>query len=1022
MKKLITFLALALIFCGTLNINAWRAAGFEDMPAEPLQKPMIARSVAGNDAARAWVEEQMNRMSLEEKVGQLLVYKLTPELTASNRSLLNQLTNRYHIGGLLLSGGNMQGHAAVINAAQELSDIPLMVTYDGEWGLGMRMKDAVSYPRNRILGNIQNDSLIYAYGRETARQMREVGVTVNFAPVADVDNNPRNPVINTRSFGEDPANVARKVIAYMRGLQEGGVVAVAKHFPGHGDTEVDSHKALPTLNLTRARMDSIELYPFREAVRAGIDGVMVGHLDVPLLSEKPGLPSSFSHNIVTDLLKGELGFEGLIFTDALEMQGAAAGAAHTQCLQALLAGNDLLLVPARISEEIQNVIKAVKNGTLPEEQIDAKCRKVLTYKYALKLTEKPHIQVNGLSERINRAEASEMRNELHKAALTVLGNAGSALPLDTAARKIVVLGVGGNAQTLNALVTQLKKYASPEVIELSSGLSDARKAALKKSLEEYQCVLACVTLNDASAYRSFFAGLQLSVPVVTIFFTAAKDMERLPEAVRMSDAVLLAHVRDNAVQAHVADVLYGRAAATGRLSTSVGDLYAVNAGVDLMPMSVEEAVPADGGVDAGLLSAVDEIALEGIRERAYPGCQIVILKDGQTLYSKSFGTRTWEGTDAGSTRGNPLPVRPTDVYDIASLTKTTATLLAVMKLYDESRINITDPVAKYLPYLKGTNKQSITLRSLLLHESGLPAGLSFYREATDLENLSGTLLSNRKDSQHSAQIAARSWANPNFRYLDNLTSSAATATHTLQVAENLWIDKSFKEETYPRLIAEASMLSRTYRYSDINFILLQQVVEAVTGMTMDDFLRENFYEPMGLTRTLFLPLRRLPKEEIVPTAEDRFLRKQLLQGYVHDESAAFQGGISGNAGLFSNASEVAQVYQMLLNGGEYKGRRYLSASTVELFTTTVSRISHRGLGFDKPNVKNPGRSNCGEKTPASVFGHTGFTGTCAWADPENNLVYVFLCNRVYPNSWVNKLSGLNTRTRIQDAVYEALLK
>ncbi len=1017
MKKLIALLVLLTCWCWNLNTEA----GFRPMPQEieAQVKPIIGNSVAGNEACRQWVEEQMNRLSLEEKVGQLMVYKLTPELTKANRNLLNSLVKNYHIGGLLFSGGKLQGQASVINLAQELTDIPMMITCDGEWGLGMRMTDAVSYPRNRVLGCIQEDSLIYAYGLETARQMREIGITVNFAPVADVDNNPNNPVINTRSFGEDPANVARKVIAYMQGLQAGGVVAVAKHFPGHGDTDVDSHKALPTLNFTRARMDSIELYPFKQTINAGVDGIMVGHLDVPQLSERSGLPSSLSHNITTDLLQGELGFEGLVFTDALEMKGVAS-AEGTTCLQALKAGADLLLVPMGIRGEFRALVQAVKKGQVPMELLDAKCRKILTYKYALGLNKKQHVQISGLSERINDTRATEMLHTLNKAAVTVLGNDPAVLPFDTIAHKIAVLNLGGNAQALTALVDQLKQYGTPEVINLPAGQTAAQYKTLQERLEGYQRVLACVLSQNASAYKGFFANYQHEVPVVTAFFTVGKGMEQLPEAVSASDAVILAHVADAEVQAHVADIVYGKAAATGRLSTSIGTLFPVNAGVDVLPAAESKVVLGDYHVNEELLAKVDEIALEGIKEQAYPGCQIVVLKNEREIYNKVFGTRTYDGKDVGSTPGHPMAVRPTDVYDLASLTKTTATLLAVMKLYDEQRINLSDPLSKFLPYLKGTDKQNIVLRSLLFHEAGLPSGLSFYRLAIDDDSYSGQILNNKKDRKHPVQYDARTWVNPNFKYKKGLTSETKTETHTLQVAENLWIDEAFRTDAYHQRITEANLLSRTYRYSDISFILLQQVVEAVTGMRLDAYLEQEFYAPMGLTRTLFLPLSRIPKAEIVPTEEDGFLRKQLLQGYVHDESAAFQGGVSGNAGLFSTAEEVAQIYQMLLNGGEYRGKRYLSESTVRLFTTTTSTISHRGLGFDKPNVKDLDKSNCGELTPASVYGHTGFTGTCAWVDPDNQMVYVFISNRVYPHRWPNKLSTLNIRTRIQDLLYQAI--
>lgn len=805
--------------------------------------PRLIQPVIQDVRCRQWVDSVMARMTLKEKVGQLFIYTIAPTQDAPNRALLRKVVEEYKIGGLLFSGGLMENQVRLTNEAQNQAKVPLMITFDGEWGLAMRLKGMPSFPRNKVLGQIENDSLIYEYGREVARQCRELGVHVNFAPVADVNINPKNPVIGSRAFGNDPDLVARKVVAYIQGLESGGVLSVCKHFPGHGDTDVDSHKALPLLPFSRERLDSIELYPFRQAFQSGGSGVMVGHLEVPALEPEKGRPSSLSRRIVTDLLQHELGFQGLIFTDALAMKGV--GTSRTLCLQALKAGNDMLLVPRRLKEEAEAVMAAIQTGELPQSVIEAKCRKVLMYKYALGLSKRPHTQLSGLEYRIN---TEYTRN----------------------------------------LILRLKE--------------------------------------------------------------AAADGERLR---KLPPAIALAKLKE-----------------------------------------------------------VDELALEGIRKGAYPGCQIVVLKDGKTVYDKAFGTHTWK---------NGVKVKPTDIYDLASLTKTTATLLAVMKLYDQGRFNLTDYVSDYLPYLKGSDKEHITIRELLLHESGLPSTILFYQEAIDEDSYNGSLFKGRVDQIHPVRIGSRTWANPNFHYKKGLTAKQATDSCSLQVSENLWIRSNFKE-VYQRKIVEAPLRDKRYRYSCVGFIVLQQLVETCTGKSLDQFLKEEFYVPMGLKHTSYLPLRTFPKEIVVPSSRDSFLRKELLQGYVHDESAAFQGGISGNAGLFSTAEEVAQVYQLLLNGGMYGGKRYLSSETCRLFTTTLSKKSRRGLGFDKPDRVNPAKGPCGELAPASVFGHTGFTGTCAWADPEHNLVYVFLCNRLLPNVWNTKLMQLDIRTRIQDKLYEGLAK
>lgn len=802
------------------------------------QEPKMLQGLQQDEKCQAWVDSVMQTLSLKKQLGQLFVYTLDPQPVEKNTRLLKKVIKEYGVGGLLFYKGTLHEQAVMTNRAQSETDVPLMITFDGEWGMAMRLKDAPSFPRNGVLGQITDDRLLYEYGREVARQMKELGVHVNFAPVADLNTNPKNPVIGNRAFGDDPRKVSRQVIAYANGLEDGGVLSVTKHFPGHGDTDVDSHKALPVLPFTRERLDSIELYPFRQAFAAGLSGVMVGHLDVPVLEPERGRPASLSHAIVTGLLQEEMGFQGLVFTDALVMKGVAGHA--SVCLEALKAGNDVLLVPVRIKEEVDAMLDAVKRGEVSEELIREKCRKVLTYKYALGLHKPQHIQISGLEQRIKTSECEQ-------------------------------------------LIARLEQAAAAPVVE---------------------------------------------------------------------------------------EVTYS-------------------------------------------LAAIDTIVDEAIREGATPGCQVVVLKDGKEIFNKAYGHHTYEEGAA--------QVKATDVYDLASLTKTTATLLAVMKLYDKGLLNLTDYAADYLPLLKGTDKEHITINDLLFHESGLQATLLFYLKAIDEASYQGALIVGRRDARHPMRIGTKAWGNPNFSYLEGLTTAEFTWEHTIQVADSLWIKPEFAEG-YLQQIVDTKLLPKRYRYSCVGFILLQKVVEAITKGSLGDFLNEEFYQPMGLKRMGYRPLQWVSKEEIVPTARDPFLRKAHLQGFVHDEAAAFQGGVSGNAGLFSNATEVARIYQMLLNGGELDGHRYLSESTCNLFTTRTSKISRRGLGFDKPDSKNLETSPCCESAPQSVYGHTGFTGTCAWVDPENKLVYIFLSNRICPDVWNTKLMRTDIRTRIQQAVYDEVVK
>lgn len=1009
-------LGILIVLCVWCALSGRTAAQCRFLPIDslplPMEEPSLVYSLRNNEECRQWVDSVMQRMSLKERIGQLFIYTIAPQLNKPNTDLLRKVVQEYKVGGLLFSGGLLENQVKLTNQAQEMAGVPLLITFDGEWGLAMRLRGTPSFPRNRVLGCIRDNGLLYEYGREVARQCREIGVQVNFAPVADVNINPDNPVINTRSFGEDPVEVARKVVAYSRGLESGRILSVSKHFPGHGDTDVDSHKALPVLPFTRERLDSVELYPFRRAIRAGLGGIMVGHLEVPAWEPQAGLPSSLSRRIVTDLLKEELGFKGLVFTDALAMRGVS-GQGHL-CLQALKAGDDLLLVPRSLEGELEAVRAAVRSGELPEAEINRRCRKVLMYKYALGLSKKPHIRLSGLESRLNTPHTRTLMRQLKQAAITVVDEGERPLlPLDLSSRRVAVLQVG-EGDVLSPFRTELSRSVRTDFFRLTTGMTESALQTLQKKLSAYERVLVCFSDRRLKNYRTFFTRYLPEVPLVYLLFVSDQQVPR--DFGPAPDALLLAHSAETEIQHRVAAILTGQAGADGRLSAAVGRWFRVGEGKTLeVPSQQPYRSLNDLGVDADRLSVIDRIAEEGIEEGAYPGCQIAVWKDGYEVYNKAFGTHC----GVSRTGGDSIPVTLDDVYDIASMTKTSATLLAVMKLYDRGRLSLTDRVSDYLPFLLDTDKRDITVRQLLLHESGLPSTILFYRDAIDEDSYEGALFRGTQDAGHSARIGGKTWANPDFRFREGLTSAVRTDSCTWQVADSLWLNPRFKQ-TCLQQIADAPLLSRRYRYSCVGFILLQQLVEARAGMPMDEFLDREFYRPMGLTHTCYRPLERLPRRIIIPSSVDPFLRKDTLQGFVHDESAAFLGGVSGNAGLFSNAHEQALLYQMLLNGGELNGRRYLSPETCRVFTTTLSRTSRRGLGFDKPDRRNPRRSPCCEEAPASVYGHTGFTGTCAWVDPDNHLVYIFLSNRIFPEVWNNKLSRLDIRTRIQQAVYKAL--
>ena len=988
------------------------AAGTVSSPAQNATtvEPLLVYKALQDKDCRHWVDSVMDKLSFKEKVGQLFIYTIAPVDTKRNLELLREVIDTYKVGGLLFSGGKMQNQVELTNRAQRQAKVPLMITFDGEWGLAMRLRGMPVFPRNMVLGCIRDNKLLYEYGREVARQCRQIGVQVNFAPVADVNINPENPVINTRSFGEDPIQVADKVIAYASGLESGGVLSVCKHFPGHGDTDVDSHKALPVLPFTRERLDSVELYPFKEAIRAGLGGMMVGHLQVPVIEPIGGLPSSLSRNVVYDLLTDELAFKGLIFTDALAMKGVAGNG--NVSLQALKAGNDMVLSPRNLKEEIPAVLEAIEKGELTREDIESKCRKVLTYKYVLGLKKKSYVQLSGLEQRINSPQTRDLVRRLNLAAITVLNNKNHILPLHTDKEQTIALLEVGDPGETDALAKQLSRYTSLARFSLRANQTEEENQRLRDSLSTYKRIIVAVSEQRLAPYQPFFAKFVPESPAIYLFFTPGKMMLQIQRAVAHASAVVLGHSYSSDVQRQVADVLFAKASADGQLSASLGELFPTGAGVTITPKTPLHFVPEEYGLSSAHLKRIDSIALDGIRQGAYPGCQVVVLKNGHIMFDKAFGTYTGKGSPR---------VESTNIYDLASLSKTTGTLLAIMKLYDKGRFNLTDKISDHLPFLQRTDKKDITIQEILYHQSGLPSWIPFYQEAIDKDSYDGRLFSARKDVHHPVQIGTTTWANPKFKFKSEYISPVKTGDYTVQICDSLWLNRSFRKVIEEK-IAEAPLKQKRYVYSDVGFILLGMLVEQLAGMPMEAYLQREFYEPMGLEHTGYLPLRRFAKSEIVPSNKDRFLRKETLLGFVHDEASAFFGGLAGNAGLFSTARDVARVYQMLLNGGEIDGQRYLSKETCQLFTTETSKISRRGLGFDKPDADDWKKGNCAPAAPAEVYGHTGFTGTCAWVDPVNELVYVFLSNRIYPDVTNRKLNQLHIRERIQGAIYDAMKK
>lgn len=935
---------------------------------------------ADKAAMNAWVDSTFATMDEDARIGQLFMIVADVKTTNQNVQKLTRYIKEAKIGGILFHKGNPEDQAWLTNRMQEETKVPLFISLDGEWGLSMRLSGTTRFPKNMMLGAIENNLLIQKYGEEVARQCHEMGIHINFAPDLDVNSNVDNPVIGIRSFGESPKAVAEKGIAYSHGLEDNGIIAVAKHFPGHGDTSTDSHETLPVIYHDKARLDSVELLPFRCYIDAGFAGIMNGHLQVPALDNRKGQASSLSKPIVTDLLQQELGFEGLCFTDALVMKGANTKGSDNICVQALLAGNDILLSPAAPLSDFKAVKQAIHEGVLSMADIEFRCKKILAYKYIMGLNRYKPITLKGLSDRLNTAHAAWLAAKLNAEAITLLKNQDSILPLkDIAQPKIAVLSIGeGLTNDFNQMVS---RYVPADFYTIQRSTNAAQQQKVYAALEKYDvilCAVHTVRIPESTSLQKLAAHKKL----IYAFFTIPYFCKSYKSSIAQAAGVVLAYEGTPLAQQYAAQVIFGGIGAKGKLPVTIPDLYYAGTGIFTKAIRLGYHEPEEVELDGERLTEITRIAQEGIDAKAYPGCQILVARKGLVVYNKSLGYEDYKHT---------RPITEESIYDLASASKASGTLLAVMKAYDEGKFKLNDKISTYLPALQQSNKKNITIKELLFHQSGLPSTINFYRKAMKGEHWDSTLVATHQ-----------------------------SVDFPTQVANGLYVHRSFPD-TIMAMIKDSRLGAKRYRYSCINFILLKMLVEQQMKQPMDSLLEKDFFNPVGAYHTLYNPLQRYNAAQIVPTEEDDRVRHQLIRGYVHDEAAAFQGGVSGNAGLFSNANDLAKLLQIYLNEGNYGGQQLLSPETVRLFTQTKSPISRRGLGFDKPAMGSKA-SPCGKLAPASVYGHTGFTGTCFWVDPENQLIYIFLCNRIYPSRRNNKLAALDIRTRIQDVIYKSLRK
>ena len=938
----------------------------------------------------ALVDSLYSELTLEEKVGQLFMIRAHSNLGPDHVASVKSQISKYHVGGMCFFQGTPQGHAELINTYQELSDLPLMMAIDAEWGGGMRFKEtAMSFPRQLMLGAVQDNALIYEMGVEVARQLKEIGFHVNFAPVADVNNNPLNPVINDRSFGEDMFNVTAKSYQYMRGMQDAGMIACAKHFPGHGDTDVDSHHDLPVIGHSRGRLDSLELYPFKTLIDKGVESVMVAHLSVPALDPTPNLPTTLSKPVVTGVLREELGFEGLIFTDALEMKGVTKhyGPGEVE-VKAIQAGNDMLCLPEKISEAYPAVLAAVQSGAIEMPAFEKSVKRILRAKAALDLFDIKRANVNA---DMFPSEGLALKEELIENSLTAIENKNDLLPIRTVADQDIaslVLGSGSTTQ----FQKRLESYCDLQHLTMAYGDVASRKNALVDLLAKKDLVIVGLVglgrsirnnFNLPAATAELLRELSARTDVVVVVFGSPYSLglfEGLP-------GLVMAYQDDPMTQDIAAQALFGAISVKGRLPVTASDKYRVHHGLMLPSLGrLGYGSPERMNMSTDTLEKIALVVQDMIKERAAPGCQVLVAKEGKIVFHQAFGHFTYE---------RKRPVSTNDLYDVASVTKISATTLAAMKLHGEGNFYPRQTLDFYLDDVRETNKEHLVIRDVMAHQAGLQPWIPFHAETVE-------------------KVGTQQRPSPQF-YRDSPQDS-----FNIQVANGLYLRDTQVDSIWRRILDSKLRSNRRYRYSDIGFYIVAEIVERLTEMPLDVYCATNFYEPLGMTRTCYNPLGRFEPDEIAPTEEDKTFRSQRLQGFVHDAGSALMGGVGGHAGIFSTSSDLAVLMQMLLNGGTYGGEQYLKKRSVDLFTTRVTRSKRRGLGFDMKNLEPDADLHMSELASDRTYGHTGFTGTCVWADPEHDLIFVFLSNRTYPEARNNKLSKLEIRERIHTLIYKSI--
>ncbi len=978
-----------------------------------------AQTVLQETKAHHWADSVYQSLTLQQRIGQLIVLRANAPYGPYEKKV-GKYIRQYNLGGISFLAGDPVKQALQTNRWNLQARTPLFVAMDAEWGLAMRLKGTVRYPYPMTVAAGASDSLIYLMGKQIGIQCRRMGIHINFAPVVDVNDNPQNPVIGMRSFGENPRKVAEKAFAYAKGLEEERVLACAKHFPGHGNTSRDSHKTLPVVSDTRKALEKTALFPFRYLFHTipPVDAVMVAHLSVPSLEKRKNLPTSLSYRVVTGLLKHQMHFQGLVITDALDMKGVSLQFRQGNgALKAFLAGNDILLTPGNVPAAVEKIAAEVKKNKKAARRLEESCKKILYYKYLSGAADRKTIDTANLPADLNLPEYHRTAATLFYRAVTVVKN-DSLLPLqDTVPAKTAIVIVGDNHET--AFEKTFRRYYPAKVYYLKKNAPEAEKKFVLKQLPRFDRAVFCVVNTRLSAAHrfgitqaeiDFLEKAARTIPSVLNLFASpyALNFFKHPAVFK---AIVVSYQDVPETRKASAEIIAGTRTSMGKLPVSTKDFRA-GTGIRLPKIRLRYGTPGEVGADTNILRQADSIALAGINMHAYPGCQILAAKNGIVFYDKAFGYQTYADT---------VPENENMLYDLASITKVLATTVALMKQQQDSVIDINNKISRYLPMLLYSNKKDLGFKEVLSHQAGLQDWIPFYLSTLKL-HLSEKSIPTTNVLHWIRMVLGKE--NPDSIGPDTtLYHHNISELYTVRVAQNMYLQKDYHYHMMQQIL-DSPLGEKKYQYSGLGFYLFKAMTERLNEQPFDQYLYKNIYHRMGLYHLVFTPRRYFRYTMTNPTEHDTVWRMQQVWGDVHDMGAAMLGGVSGNAGLFGNAHDVAAMLQMLMDGGKYDGKQILDSAVIALFNHRYFAVdsNRRGLGFDKPLLKYMDhKSNCQSASDKS-FGHSGFTGTYMWADPQNGLIYVFLSNRVFPDMNNTKLADEDIRTNIHQVFYNAFLK